>query len=408
MKNHKKHKFLIIALFLSVVPTFALDFGGYLTNKSAFETYGEDEFKLDQKNSVSIWLRQNFNKSGENYFALQSSYNFEADFEEDDYINALDLDFLKFAFAKNLKKSKLSFDLGRFYYSDFTGIIFSQNADGLKIAFENSWIETSFYASYTGLLNAITTEIITTPSSSFLMNKKMLPLENSSIAFNEDDSKIYDLAQKYLVGAFNFGLPNLFANQSFYIEVLDALRLESNEKDFNRMYATFYLNGPIYRSLFYNASTTFGITTYDDETEVSNLSSASIKYYFKNASLGASAIYASGNQGSLSTFSGFTKNISTYSLQNYLYSGILKTGLSANFKPISVLLLSADCDAIFNAAAGNKSDEIEYYAFQYSFGALWQVKSDFKLGFTGCQFFDKENSDLAKKTYFCVNASLAF
>lgn len=405
----KKHKFLLIALCLLTIPTFALDFGGYLTNKSALESYGDDnEFKLDQQNSVSLWLRQNFNKSGENYFAVQGSYNFEADLEEDDYINALDLELFKVSSSINSKNSKLTFDIGRFYFSDLSGIIFSQNADGVKIAFENSWIQTSLYASYTGLLNAITTEIITTPASSFLMNKEMLPLENSSIAFNEDDSKIYDLAQKYVFGAFNFALPNLFLNQSIYLEFLESYRLESDEKDFNRMYATLYLDGPIYSSLFYNASTTFGISTYDGETDVSNLSSVSVKYYLKNASFGASAIYASGNQGSLSTFSGFTKITSTYSLQNFLYSGIIKAGINANFKPISVLLLSCDCDAIFNAAAGNDFDEIEYYAFQYSFGALWQVKSDFKLGFTGCQFFDKENSDLANKTYFCVNASLAF
>lgn len=86
----------------------------------------------------------------------------------------------------------------------------------------------------------------------------------------------------------------------------------------------------------------------------------------------------------------------------------MKTGLSCSYKPFETLLFSAGSDVVFNAAAGDKKEDIEYFGFQYSLGAVFQVKSDFQLGFSASQFIDKDNSENIKKTCFDLKAVLAF
>ena len=91
-----------------------------------------------------------------------------------------------------------------------------------------------------------------------------------------------------------------------------------------------------------------------------------------------------------------------------MYSGIVKAGANLSYKPFDVLVLNLASDVIFNAVSGDKNDGIEYFGFQYSVDALWQIKSDFQIGFTASQFMDKDNLDDVKKTSFSLKAALAF
>ena len=91
-----------------------------------------------------------------------------------------------------------------------------------------------------------------------------------------------------------------------------------------------------------------------------------------------------------------------------VFIGIIKTGINASFKPFDFLVFNLDSDIIFNAASGDKKEDVEYFGFQYSVDAVWQVKSDFQLGFSASQFIDKDNLDDVRKTSFSLKASLAF
>lgn len=416
-------KLVFIMTFSSA---FAFDFGGILSNDSSFQTYSEGKFYFNRKNAASLWARQNFNKSGENYFAIEGIYNFEGDFEQknnDRFSNILDLNLLEINFAKTFFSSKLNFKAGRFYFYDLSGLIFTQNADGAKIDFQNNYFKASIYGSYTGLLNANKTKIISATPKQFLINGELPAVEDSSKIFVADSSKIYDLNEKYAVADFSLSFPYFYANQTFFAEVLGAFRLE-NEK-YNRIYTTFGFDGPIYKSLFYDFSSTFEFLSYEyeendeygevatkSENKIANLSKIALTYYLKNASIGLSGIYASGNQGKFSPFVGFSKNVSTYSLQNFLYVGIIKTGVNAKIKPLENILISANCDAIFNALSNNNEDDnfnkIKYYGFEFAIDVIYQLKSDFQLGANFCQFIDKDNSSEAKKTYINLSATLAF
>ncbi len=409
----RKFRFLFFlgVAFLSAFDIFAFDFGGILKNTSAFESNENNDFKLNQKNSASVWLRAPFDKSGKNYFATDFVYNFEADMQNETYKNVLDFNLFEFSLSKEMENSEIGMHIGRFYFADLSGKIFSQNADGVIFGFKNNWLKFSAYGAYTGLLNALNTEIITTSPQDFLYkvgneNKEILGIENTLHSFNADYDKIYDFAEKYVVADFALSFPYLFANQTVALEFLAALHIE--DFDYNRFYATFLMDGPIWRSLFYKIYSTFGFVDYDSKMKTTNLSEIKFEYFLKKASFGINALYASGEQGKLSSFVGFTKNTSTYSLQEFLYSGILKAGMNIAFRPLECLLLTADSDVIFNASAGDKHEDVEYYGFQYSVGALWQVKSDFQLGLAACQFIDKDNSDNVKKNYFDIKAVLAF
>lgn len=413
MKNINKLLTALCVLFFTFAApraAFALDFGGIVTNDTSYQTYRDNKFYFDQRNSLSLWLRAPFDKSGENYFAVEAGYNFEGDFEKDEdrYTNVLDINLLEVAFAKNLSSSKIAFRAGRFYVADLSRMIFLQNADGVKFDFQNNMLKLSTYASYTGLLNAHNVKMIAVTPGQFLTSNNVPPIAPAPVS---DKDKVYDLAEKYLIASATLSFPYLFSNQTIALELLGAFRLEN--ETYNRMYATFSIDGPIWRSLFYNVSTTFSLVNYENinnekRNVISNLTRIGVDYYFTKFSVGASGVYASGAQGRLSPFVGFTKNTSTYAYQDFLYSGIIKTGVNAVFKPIENLLLTANLDVIFNAAAGDANDKIEYYGFQYAAGVLWQIKNDFQLGVSMRQFIDKDDSSDVKKMYFGLSAALAF
>lgn len=418
---------IALALALSSA-AFAFDFGGLLTNDSAYKTDSEGDFNLVQQNSASLWARQNFDKSGENYFTVEGIYNFEGDFSQEDdgdkFTNFLDVNLLEINFSKKFDSSKLSFELGRFYFSDLSALVFYQNADGAKISFQNNYFRISAYGSYTGLLNANNTKIISAnPKQFYADGEKPAVQDFSSDIFTTDSDKIYDLNEKYALADLTLSFPYFAASQTFSAEFLGAFRLEDDK--YNRMYASFGFDGPVYKSLFYNVSSTFEFLNYEYEetakngttetkskSDVANLSKIGLAYYFSKASFGVNGVYASGNQGPLSPFVGFTKITSSYSLQDFLYSGIIKAGADATLKPVNNLLFAANCSAIFNALSGDKDDnefeKIEYYGFEWAASVTWQVKSDFQLGLSASQFIDKDNTDFIKKTYINLHAALAF
>lgn len=414
ISNITKQTILPIALSFVLPSAFSFDFGGVIKNDSDYKSNAEGEFNLDQQNALSLWARQNFDKSGNSYFTVEGVYNFEADLEQenndDRYSQNVDVNML----AVNLASGGNNFEAGRFFFYDVTSLILAQTADGARFDFQNDYVTLSAYGAYTGLLNAINTSIINATPAQFTATGDAPAIQDSSKIFNSDSTKLYDLQEKYLISGVTFSLPYFLANQTFTAEFTGAFRLQ--DEKYNRMYVTAAFNGPVYQSLYYNLSSTLGIINYKDndssETEFSNLSRLSFDYYIGKGSLNLNAVYASGNQGSLSPFVGFTKNTSTSSLQEYLYTGIVKGGLSASLKPTNELLFAAGADAVFNAMAGDSTDEdlrgFEYYGFQCSASATYQLMSDLQLGLSFTQFIDKDNTDAAKKTYLNFHVSLAF
>ena len=389
------------AVFMALSQAFSVETGGLLTNDSKLANVEKDgSLKLDQKNGVNFWLRAPLNEEGTSYFAGEASFQTEYDTAETDSDKKLklyaDLNLFKFVFKNELDSGNIQFSLGRFFNSDLTGLVYSQNADGLRFDANLPRVALTLFGSYTGLLNAKTVSM----------------LEIDSPDTTDKEKTVYVLAHKYAVGGLTFSLPHFAAGQTLSLEGLATLSLESTK--YNRFYGTFALNGPIVSPVFYSISSTIGFAKYDEQDMVKgNLSKASISVYpdFKSMSVSLNGVYASGKQGPFEAFQGFTSSTAANSLSEPEYSGILKAGLSATIKPVSNLLLSAGGDVLFTTIGGEESNKIEQAGFQYSAGFNWQIVSDVSLGANFLQYIGKEDYETqfgAGKTQLKISAAIAF
>ena len=384
----KKSKTLLACLGVLSLSSLAFGFetGGLISNDTTFK--GNDELKLDQTDTATLWGRTALNDDGSSYFVVEGSFKTEYDDgipNSDDKLKlTLDFSLVKLVLKQELDEGTLTFSAGRFFNSDLSGIVFAQNADGVKATYEAARFELSGYAAYTGLLNAKNVTILDD-----------MPPEL-------DSKKVYVLANKYVVGGLTFSLPHIVKSQTISLEGFGAFGLEDDS--FNRFYGTLALSGPLVSPVFYELSSTLGFANPIDGYDMSNLSKISITAYpsFKSMSISLNGVYASGKQVSFEAFQGFTSSTAAECLSEPEYSGIAKAGLAATIKPIEQLLLSLSGDAVFSA-----EKDIEYYGFQYAAALTWQVVSDVSMGASFGQFFGKDNSD-DDKTQLKITANIAF
>lgn len=384
----------------------ALETGGLVTNDTTFANEEKDgSLKLNQKNGASLWLRAPLSEDGSSYFSAEGSFTSEYIASEEDSDKklklTLDATLFKLVLQKQLDSAEINFSAGRFYNSDLTGIIYTQNGDGAKIEAAFPRFEITAFGAYTGLLNAKNVTIIDFPESSELTTD-----------LTDKEKTLYVTAKKFVVGSLTFTLPNIFANQTIAMEGLGAFSLESTK--YNRVYGTLALTGPIVSPMFYNLSSSIGMFKYEDsDWEKSNLTTASISVYpdFKSMSLSLNGLYASGSQGSFKPFQGFTSGTAVSSLLEPEYTALAKAGLSASIKPVQNVLLAASGDIVFDAAAGDEGDKIEQAGFEYSVSVNIQALSDVSLGAGLTQYIGKEDYEDtigASKTQIKISAAIAF
>lgn len=412
MKMKFKNLIACTSLLFAAQLAFSVETGGLVTNDTTFANVEKDgALKLNQKNGANIWLRLPITADGSSYFTAEGAFKSEYIASEEDSDKklklTLDATLFKLSLKKELSSGDLQLSAGRFFNADTTGLIYSQNGDGLKIDANISKISLSLYGAYTGLLNAKNVTILNQGNNSEL-----------SPDLTDKEKTLYVVAKKYAVGAATFSLPHIFAGQTISLEGLGAFSLESTK--YSRMYGTVALTGPIVSPVFYSVTSTIGMFKYDDgDTEKGNLTTASISAYpdFKSMSISLNGVYASGKQGSFKAFQGFTSSTAVESLAAPEYTSIAKGGISATIKPVSNLLLNASGDIVFNTAGGDEKDKIEQAGFQYSAGFNFQVLSDVSLGASFSQFISKNEYNNAadnfrgiggNKTQLKITAAIAF
>ena len=383
------------ALLGAAATAGAADFGALVTNDSTFTGNKVSELTLDQMNAASAWLRIPFNNAGSAYFTAEGLYQVERtpiaitadkdDVGDAENESAIDVDLVKLAASFGAGSGTVTLAGGRFSTADVSGVIYNQNADGAFVGYESPTLTASLYGAYTGLLNTRTVTMLDDVTE-------------------EDTEKLYQLSTKYAVATATVSLPNLVANQTITAQFLGTFRLEDDS--YNRLYAALALNGPLARQLFYTASSTLGIRMYDGDTELSNLSKASLTLYtgVKGLTFAANGVYASGEQGPFKAFEGFTSQtaVKAYSGRTE-YTGVVKGGLSASVKPVENVLAVFSGDAIFDAQDSSAS----YEGFQWQANLNWQVVSDVSLCATMYQYYDNDDSD-RNKTGMNLYAAISF
>lgn len=385
----KKITSTILAFILSC-SAFAYETGGLISNDTKLKDNKATDLTLDQINEASLWFRTALSEDGTSYFVAEGSFKSEYDDgipnDDDKLALTLDVSLFKLAVQRTLELGEITFVTGRFFNSDASGFVFAQNADGLKIDYNAYSYRLAFYGAYTGLLNAKNITILG-------------PSSNDAL----DPKKLYVLASKYAVAGLTLSFPSLFANQTLSLEGFGTFGLESTK--LNRFYGTLALSGPLFSPVFYDLSSTFGFSKFEDTDKVKgNLTKASVSAYpdFKSMSVSLNGIYASGKQGPFEKFQGFTSMTAITLLDDSQYSGLALAGLSATIKPIDQLILRAAADLIFSA-----EEEIEYTGLQYSAGLDCQIVSDVSFGATFAQLIHKDDSSL-NETQIRITAKIAF
>ena len=382
-----KKAFFAAALFaLAFNAVFSLDFGGSFSNFTRAKGKDFANLKFNQINDLLGWIRVPLNDDGSSYFAAQALYEFEYDASVEKAYNRLDVNLAKYVGLWNVAGSPLTLSAGRFIFSDLTGLIMSQNCDGAHVSWQMDRVALSAYLGYTGFLNAAIVKM----------------QDHADDLFDYDSDMVYQFAQKYLVFSAAASVPNLFSTQTLSGQFLAAFKIEG--KSFNRMYATLDMTGPIYRTVYYNVSTTLGLQNFDGgSTEVTNLTRAEVKYYapFKDLAVAAGLVYASGNKDGDHAFTGFTKINSCFAMNEPQYSSLVKVYASASIKPIKKLLAKAGAALVFNTHKGG------YQGFDYNLGVDWQIKSDASIGAGFNHFIDADDSDNSK-VQISLNAFLTF
>lgn len=374
MKLMKK---IFVLLFISGIfqnVAFALDGGALINNDTSFKTNKNQNFYLNQKDIVTAWIKVPFGNNPENYFIAEGLYKFEYNQNLKKSFNYIDLNIFKATYTLHFADNSVKFNLGRFFVSTLSPIIFSQNSDGLSVAFNNNFISASAYCGYTGLLNENIVKMVNVPDFKEINSKK-----------------IYNLADKYLVTAETVSFQNLFANQTLGVQFTGAFRMDEVEN--TRLYTTLLLNGPIASNLIYNLDATAAFTKYNkEEIKVSALAKFVLGYYFDNASVNATVVYASDDFSAISSYAALNN------LTEPEYTGIFKPGITATYKPLDNLLITAGFDAAFDTV---KSFELK--GIQYNVGVDYQILSDIYAGVKWNQYFDINKSDV---NFSCVSVQV--
>lgn len=311
MKIKKTIISVIAAISLST-SAFCAEIGGIFKNESTLSVNKFDfsKYNFTQANGIYLWLTSPIANTGWD-FSSEALYKIKFYAPLNKFVNILDVDLFKFSNQIEVKNGKFDFSIGRFFFADNTASIFAQVCDGAYVQYSLPSVSFGFYGGYTGLLNSL--------------NVTMLSKDAYAVASGDSNQNVYSLAYRYVPILFSVQFPSLWGNQSLGVQGSAFIDLGSEE--YNRFYLNLLAKGPVKGSIYYEASTTFGIPNFDFANALSNYTNLKMSYYIKeNMAVYADVVYASGNNGFLHTFRGFTSKTAYYSYPQPELSGVIIPG----------------------------------------------------------------------------------
>ena len=418
----KKILLILILMILTSPLMFSFDWGGNISNYS-YATNEDDSY--DQVNKFSLWGSHSFDDF--TYFTGQGSIGYA----KDDYDFLADLDYLYFdqsipeIFGES---SALSYRIGRFYQSEFTGKVFAHRADGLFVNLGIPAGNLHLSTGYTGLLLKPVSDLNTTAAD---------------IADDDDDD--IHFAPKKLVSVLGFDFIDILPGQQLNISGVSVFDLRSDDliedgdtsagENTGGKLNTFYigagLGGGISSSVFYDiyGYMQLGKTLTNDGVEYSYesisafLGGGSLSWFSKQllySKATASFVYASGDDDSSSLYEGNTEDSGTTFIPvsgtstGFIFapdlSNIMIAGLEYSIKPfgnekgmISNLQTLLSANMFFRATEGaiseqgiiNTASDDKYLGTEIDLGINFRPFSDFGVGLKGGIFMPPTGSDSA-------------
>ena len=363
MKQRRTVALFFVCTVLAL-PVSAFDWGGLVSNETALRGRWNTGIQntVQQTNKLTLWMRTPLPRFKNSYFTAETFYLGAYSGFDKEFSHIWDINLLKANLAFEKNNLKMNLNAGRYGISDISGLIFAQNADGLDFALETKKVSVKLYAGFTGLLN------------NYAVN-----MTESIPEYN--NLEVYRLAPPIFIGSVLCRFPRLFAGQTLSAEIYGT----ANGKE----PATFFsvsLNGPVYGSLFYIASSSLSVReTKLRSTEFANLSRFELTAFlpFFSSLLSWNTVFATGKSGNIGDFKSFTL-LSANLDATVPFSGNVKTGLTASIRPIEPFTYTLSGDLFFNAMnSGAKG----FSGAQWHMAARWQIFSDFQLAVSAGQFF---------------------
>ena len=378
----------ILGAAISISSLFAIDVGGKINSTTKYQGVDFKSLKWYESASIHVWLTQQFTEQLK--LATDVSYEFRWNQADGTMRHIIDLNLLKFTGLFKIKTaSTFEVSAGRFLISDVTGSIFNQTNDGVFMKWTLPRGSASIYGGITRFLNSHDTTILRKDS-------------NTAVPASMSNA-LYVLGPSYIPFGVSIAVTPLFLNQSVALEGWGFFDFSGS--DYHRLYGTIAISGPFARSLFYYASTTFSTTA---ENDFSNLSKFNLSYYpVREAALNFNFTYASGNNGALSPFRGFTSQaavLATESIDfNGEYDSKLILGLAGSYTIASCVYLGTELAVVFACP-----DKTSYHGFQWQFNVVWNIFHDLQISAGMYQYIANKNAKENSKTCFLLTGTFVF
>lgn len=368
----------------AVLPLAAFDAGGKIADSTKYQGK-PDSYTWYQSTAAHVWFTSVFNEEYKLKLSADGSYEYRYDEKKssDTSKNIVDLNLFKLSGTFTTGSADtLKVGLGRFSVSDLTGIVFSQLSDGLFTKYSMPGLEVSMYGGYTRFLNAHNVSI-TTPSGT---------------SYNPSYDTVYVLSAPYVPVGLTVSFPSLFANQTLSVEGWGFA--DTSDDAYNRWYGTAALSGPLAKKVFYTVSTTAETEKFD---AVSDLTKASVSFYpVPAAYIGFNGIYASGKNGFLSKFTGFSTQTADLAFDEPGYSGLIKAELAGSYSLKSALCIAGSAACVFACP----DSSVSYDGWQWQCTMFWNIFHDLQISAGASQYFADDTA--RNKTCFTAGGSFIF
>lgn len=375
-------KRIISGLFAAclISSVFAISWSGMIDDNTKLSANNDfSAITLNQSNGIYLTLTSNLNESASLRFAGEGlyKYNLDSDFSTKTYSlkNIADIDLLKLSGEWIIGDGHLGMALGRFKYSDYSGVVFSQVSDGLYLAYDTVKIKASLYGGYTGLLNRLNVSMI----------------ENG---YNEKD-QFYALCPMYVPVLADISYKALFETHTIGLQ--GAAYIPLKEENTMKVYGTLIANGYLGTKASYDARVTLGSEKFDGLMMDAMLDA---NFYVRSdIRVTAGAEYASGEQGSLKPF----QTLSSRSFGNApFYNGVIVPKLGALYTTKKLYVSLTERVVISMPEKEAKLD-----GFDTSLNLVYNIFSDLQVGLDAGAYICKESKALSNY-YATVKAVLAF
>lgn len=320
-------KKIISVLFTTALlagSVFAQEWGGIVTNQTKATTSNFKNASIEQSNAAYAWYNTAITSDSKWNLSSEVMYKYNFGYYGEEigtvFTNVIDFDLLKVNGTANIGSGTATMAFGRYFVSDNSSIIFSQNCDGAMIKYGLPTMTLSGYLGFTGLLNGLNVSMLNPVRNE----------EGTAVVYaKKENANFYSLAHPIIPVILSMDFNSLFGNQTLNLQGMyfaDLGKDEEGSKLGDRFYFGVTGKGPISGAIYYEASTVLGAVNFK---KMSNYTRAQVLCYpIDVLSFKGGLEYISGNQGIFKTFTGVTSGAAYNSLLSPEYGGQLIPQLS--------------------------------------------------------------------------------